>query len=131
MIRSDGKFVRDFLYIKDAVGAFVRLAEALSANPSLGGEAFNFALGVRLTVLELTSQVLEMMGRTDLKPIVLGQASSEIREQYLSSEKARSMLGWTPRYTLIEGLQETIDWYSDRLMKHAVSPLRAATVAIR
>jgi CDP-glucose 4,6-dehydratase len=111
LIRSDGLFVRDFLYVKDAVNAYLGLAEALDRNPSLRGEAFNFSLEVRLTVLELVQKVLSMMGRDDLEPIVQNIASAEIREQYMSVEKAGRMLGWMPSYTLDAGLKETIEWY--------------------
>ena len=51
------------------------------------------------------------MKRQDLEPVVLNEASNEIKYQYLSSEKARSMLGWSPQYTLEQGLHETILWY--------------------
>jgi CDP-glucose 4,6-dehydratase len=114
VIRSDGKFVRDFLYVKDAAAAYLKVAETLAAQSSLAGEAFNFGLGIRLTVLELTEQILTIMGRSDLKPVIQNNASFEIREQYLSSDKARAVLGWVPRYTLSEGLRETVAWYRNR-----------------
>ena len=53
-----------------------------------------------------------MLDRSDLEPIVLNQASAEIREQYMLSEKARKVLGWRPTYSLEDGLLETIEWYS-------------------
>ena len=130
VIRSDGKFVRDFLYVQDAADAYLRVAESLAANPSLAGEAFNFGLDMKLTVLELTGQILKLMGRTDLEPIVQNQANFEMREQFLSSEKARKMLGWTPRYTLAEGLEETIDWYRNYLERSADSARVAAGVGV-
>ncbi len=129
VIRSDGKFVRDFLYVKDAAHAYLRVAEALAADRSLAGQAFNFGLGLKLTVLELTELVLKMLGRTDLEPIVQNRASFEIREQYLSCEKAQTMLGWTPRYTLAEGLKETIDWYRNHFERCEVSPPLAVASA--
>ena len=129
VIRSDGKFVRDFLYVKDAANAYLRVAEGLAADRSLAGEAFNFGLGLKLTVLQLTEVVLKMLGRTDLEPIVENRASFEIREQYLSSEKAQKMLGWKPAYTLVEGLEETIEWYRLYLGKCALSPGLAVTSA--
>lgn len=110
-IRSDGKFVRDFLYVEDAAEAYIALAERLAADPSLAGEAFNFGLELRPTMLELVDKVLQMMGRADLRPVIENQASAEIREQYLDASKARRMLGWTPRHGLDEGLRRTIDWY--------------------
>ena len=110
-IRSDGHYVRDFLYVEDAVEAYLLLAEKLAADPSLRGEAFNFGLEVRLTVLELVQMVLERMGRTELKPVIENTASAEIREQYMSVEKARRVLDWFPRYGMDEGLKRTISWY--------------------
>jgi CDP-glucose 4,6-dehydratase len=129
VVRSDGKFVRDFLYVKDAANAYLRVAEGLAANRSLAGEAFNFGLGLRLTVLELTDLVLKMMDRIDLEPIVQNRASFEIREQYLSCDKARTILGWSPGYSLSEGLQETIDWYRNHLERCETSPRLAASTA--
>lgn len=119
VIRSDGKLVRDFLYVQDSVDAYLRVVESLAARPSLAGEAFNFGLDIKLTVLKLTRQIIELRGCTDLEPIVQNEANSESREQYLSSEKARRMLSWTPRYTLAEGLEETIDWYRNYFERSA------------
>lgn len=111
LIRSDGKFVRDFLYVEDAADAYLALAEKMAADPALAGEAFNFGLELRPTMLELTEKVLAMMGRSDLRPVVQNIASAEIREQYLDAGKARARLGWKPRYGMDEGLKRTIDWY--------------------
>jgi CDP-glucose 4,6-dehydratase len=129
VIRSDGKFVRDFLYVKDAANAYLRVAEGLAADRSLAGEAFNFGLGLKLTVLELTELVLKMLDRPDLEPIVQNRASFEIREQYLSCEKAQTVLGWAPAYTLAEGVGETIDWYRDHFERCEKSPTLAEATA--
>lgn len=111
VIRSDGKFVRDFLYVKDAAGSYLTLGEQLAEDDSLAGEAFNFSLGLRLTVLDIVNIVLKLMGRTDLEPVIQNNASSEIREQYLDSAKARERLRWAPTYGMENGLRETIAWY--------------------
>jgi CDP-glucose 4,6-dehydratase len=125
LIRSDGKFVRDFLYVKDAAAAYMLLAENLAADGRLAGEAFNFGLEVRLTVLEVAQQVLEIMQRNDLEPIVQNIASTEIREQYMSAEKARGVLGWRPMYAFADGLKETIDWYRSFCGTEAAKPAEA------
>ncbi|HQY47139.1 MAG TPA: NAD-dependent epimerase/dehydratase family protein [Usitatibacteraceae bacterium] len=119
LIRSDGKFVRDFLYVEDAADAYLALAEKMAADPSLAGEAFNFGLELRPTMLELTEKVLGMMGRSDLRPVVQNIASAEIREQYLDAGKARARLGWKPRHGMDEGLKRTIDWYRRFLAEEA------------
>ncbi len=111
LIRSDGLYVRDFLYVEDAAEAYLCLAERLAADTTLAGEAFNFGLGLRLTMIDLVEKILAMMGRPGLRPTVMNNASNEIREQYLDANKARTRLGWTPRCHLDEGLRRTIDWY--------------------
>jgi len=116
VIRSDGKFVRDFLYVKDAAECYLILGEKLAEDPSISGEAFNFSLGERLTVLDIVNMTLEIMDRTDLKPIIQNIASSEIREQYLDASKARERLGWRPRYGMKKAILETVDWYREHLI---------------
>ena len=112
LIRSDGKFVRDFLYVEDAADAYLMLAEKLAAAPELAGEAFNFGLELRPTMLELARKVVAMMGRPDLEPVVRNIASAEIREQYLDAGKARKLLGWSASHGMDEGLRRTIAWYA-------------------
>jgi CDP-glucose 4,6-dehydratase len=129
VIRSDGKFVREYLYVKDAAEAYLCVAENLASNPSLAGEAFNFGLGLKITTLELVARILDMMGRSDLEPIVQNQASFETREQYLSCEKARTMLCWYPKYSLAEGLAETIEWYTNHFAK-SEAPLGLAAHSV-
>lgn len=114
-IRSDGTFVRDYFYIEDAVQAYLLLAEKMEEN-NLAGEAFNFSNEIQLTVLELVEKILKKMN-SDLKPKVLNQGSNEIKHQYLSAEKARRLLNWTPAYTIDEGLEKTIEWYTEFFKK--------------
>ena len=111
VIRSDGKFVRDYLYIRDAADAYLHLAESLADGAPQG--AYNFSLEVKLTVLEIVGQVLSILGRSDLEPVIQNQASAEIREQYMVCEKARALLSWSPAYDMEGGLRETIDWYRE------------------
>jgi CDP-glucose 4,6-dehydratase len=111
VIRSDGKFVRDFLYVKDAAVCYLTLGERLAEDPSISGEAFNFSLGLRLTVLDVVTMTLKIMGRSDLEPVIQNIASSEIREQYLDATKARERLGWSPQFGMEEALRETVAWY--------------------
>jgi CDP-glucose 4,6-dehydratase len=110
VIRSDGTFIRDYIYAVDGAEAYLQLAEAMTGGKH-GGEAFNFSYGLRLTVKDVVDAVLKAMGRSDLKPKVLGQASAEIPVQCLNSAKARQVLGWKPRFGFEEGLQSTVAWY--------------------
>jgi CDP-glucose 4,6-dehydratase len=110
VLRSDGSMVRDYIYVRDAVLAYLLLAERME-DEALHGQAFNFSAEQPLSVLDMVGHILRLTGRTDLVPIVLGEATAEIPAQYLSAAKARDRLGWTPAYTLHAALSETIEWY--------------------
>lgn len=114
LIRSDGTMVRDYLYVKDGVRAYLMLAEALQQDPSIAGLAFNFSLEEPLSVLDVVARVQEAAG-TALEPDVRATARHEIQDQYLSAERARSMIGWSPAYPLKAALVETVDWYRNYL----------------
>ena len=111
VIRSDGTYIRDYFYVEDAAAAYIGLAEKMARDSSLNGHAFNFSNEVQLTVLDMTRKVLELVGRTDLEPTILGEAQNEIPHQYLSADKARNVLSWHSEFSIDEGLSRTIDWY--------------------
>jgi CDP-glucose 4,6-dehydratase len=127
IIRSDGSFIRDYFYVRDAVEAYLRLAEKL-VEESLVGEAFNFGNETPVSVLELVRRILCLMGRNSIEPVILNQASHEILRQYLDCSKARKLLAWAPKFGMDLGLNETIAWYADRENK-PTGPLSAITQA--
>lgn len=110
VLRSDGTMVRDYIYVRDAVRAYLLLAERMD-NSALHGHAFNFSAEQPLSVLALVEHILRVAGRPDLTPIVLGEATAEIPMQYLAAAKAREMLSWSPGWTTDEALRETVAWY--------------------
>jgi CDP-glucose 4,6-dehydratase len=114
VLRSDGTFVRDYLYVRDAAAAYVQLADGFE-NGTVAGQAFNFSDESPLTVTQLVEAIARNAGREGIEPIVLDQAVGEIRAQVLSAGRARSVLGWRPTHTLDAGLMETIDWYRTHL----------------
>jgi CDP-glucose 4,6-dehydratase len=109
VIRSDGSMIRDYFYIEDGVTAYTTLAEQIK-DKNIAGEAFNFSNEQPLKVSEIVEKVLKVMG-SDLKPKILNESSNEIKEQYLSSKKAKKVLNWNPTYTLEEGIKKTVEWY--------------------
>jgi len=109
VIRTDGKYVRDYIYVKDAVSAYLTLAEKY--KPSLCGQAFNFSNETQMTTLEMVALISKLM-KKGIAPKILNNASGEIRDQHLSAKKAREVLGWKAKYGIEEGLKETIGWYS-------------------
>jgi CDP-glucose 4,6-dehydratase len=110
VLRSNGLFTRDYIFVDDVVEAYIALAAA-SDREGVRGEAFNFSPEGRVTVLEITHAIQRLMGRADLEPIILDQVRAEIKDQYLDASKAKRLLAWTPRFTLDAGLAETIAWY--------------------
>jgi len=110
VIRSDGSPRRDYIYIQDAVNAYVLLAEKVLDGTAVGN-AYNFSNERPLNVLELTTMIGRLMGRPDLEPVVRNVTTNEITDQFLSAETARRQLGWRPEYTLEAALLETIAWY--------------------
>jgi CDP-glucose 4,6-dehydratase len=110
VIRSDGTYVRDYVYVKDVVDAYLLLAESLDRE-GVAGEAFNFSTEKPLTVFEIVETITRLMHLEHLKPMVLNDAEGEIKSQYLDAGKAKKILGWHPRYDLEQGLRETVAWY--------------------
>jgi CDP-glucose 4,6-dehydratase len=110
VIRSDGQYTRDYLYIEDASVAYTMLAERLAEDRTLAGEAFNFSYEHPMSVLEIVGLILRLMD-SDLEPLIHNQVAGEIRNQCLSAAKARRILGWKPIFTMEEGLSRTIEWY--------------------
>jgi CDP-glucose 4,6-dehydratase len=116
LIRSDGKFIRDYFYVADAVQAYLQVAEKLP-DERFTGEAFNFGPDRPMSVLEVVELILELMGKTKLVPQILNEANHEIYSQYLDCTKARQILDWRPAFTMEEGIRATIGWYGAWLSK--------------
>lgn len=110
VLRSDGTFIRDYLFVNDVVEAYLILAGAVTEGRAKG-EAYNFSTESKITALEMMRAVLCAMDAEHLEPVVANTAEAEIRHQYLDSRKAREQLNWVPRYSLGEGLARTAEWY--------------------
>lgn len=115
VIRSDGSPERDWLYVEDAVDAYLRIAESLD-RPELGGRAWNAGSGTAVSVLDLVWTLSEASGRA-LEPDVQGDGvpDGEIDRQVLDATAIREQLGWEPVFDLQSGLRETWRWYETRL----------------
>ncbi|HEV7772484.1 MAG TPA: NAD-dependent epimerase/dehydratase family protein [Conexibacter sp.] len=111
VIRSDGSPERDFLYVEDAVEAYLQLADALDRDDARG-EAFNAGGGQPHAVREVVALICKIAG-TDVEPDVRGSGTpdGEIDRQYVDATKLRTLTGWVPRVDLDEGLRRTIEWY--------------------
>jgi CDP-glucose 4,6-dehydratase len=118
IIRSDGTFVRDYLYVRDAVRAYLALAQALDRT-EIQGQPFNCSADAPMTVLEMTRLILSLSPHPDLEPVVLDEVRNEIRDQYLDSSKIHRLVGWQPSYSREEAMRETMAWYAAYLGERA------------
>ena len=116
IIRSDGTYVRDYIYVKDVVQGYMQIAENLKAK-TLMGEAFNLGPEKPSNVTQLVKEIQKLMHCEKIKPKILNKAKGEIHSQFLSSKKIAKKIGWRPQYSLQEGLKETIEWYREFLAK--------------
>ena len=113
VIRSDGSPERDFLYVEDAVAAYLAIAGALD-DPEGGarGEAFNAGGGKPRSVREVVETLIAVAG-ADLEPDFQGEGvpPGEIDRQWVDTAKLRDLTGWEPAIGLDEGLARTLAWY--------------------
>ncbi len=114
IIRSDGTFKRDYLYVEDAVRGYLMIAERL-ANTAVTGECFNFGKGNPNSALDVVNTIIKVSAHPHLEPVILNEVTNEIKDEYLSSQKAHQILGWKPQETLESGLAKTMAWYRDFL----------------
>lgn len=115
IIRSDGTPERDFLYVEDAVSAYLAICDALDEGGSARGEAFNAGAGVPHAVRDVVAAICRIAG-SDVEPDIRGKGTpaGEIDRQYIDASKLRATTGWRPQVELEEGLRRTIEWHRQR-----------------
>jgi CDP-glucose 4,6-dehydratase len=114
VIRSDGSPERDFLYVDDAVAAYLAIERAVGAGGPAAGQALNAGGERPHSVAEVLSLIGEAAG-TGIEPDIRGSGNpaGEIDRQYVDSTKLRRMTGWQPQVDLREGLTRTLAWYRE------------------
>ena len=115
VIRSDGTPERDYLYVEDAVDAYLAIAASLD-RPQFHGRAWNAGWGRPVKVVDLVRTLIEVSG-VAVEPDLHGTGTphGEIDRQYLDSSAIRAELGWEPRWELAEGLRAAWEWYRRHL----------------
>jgi CDP-glucose 4,6-dehydratase len=123
VIRSDGSPVRDFLYVEDAVGAYLAIADSLDRD-EVRGEAFNAGGERPYSVGEVVELIAKLSG-SGVEPDIRGTGNpdGEIDRQYVDATKIRERVGWTPQVSLEEGLRQTIEWYREHPDARAPAPV--------
>ncbi len=108
-IRSDGKYIRDYLYVKDVVKGYLLLAENIE---KIKGEAFNFGSDETLSVLQLINQLKQILNK-EIKYKILNTAKNEIPYQSLDYSKIKKILGWEPKESIVSTVKKILEWYKD------------------
>jgi CDP-glucose 4,6-dehydratase len=113
VIRSDGSPIKAYLHARDTMTAYARLAEHAS-DPGVRGEAFNVTPAAPIRVDELVRTIIKVSGKGGVEPVI---ARTDLSQkdffEHLSDAKMRRVLGWTPEFTLEEGLADTYRWYAE------------------
>lgn len=107
VIRSNGKYVRDYINIKDVVWGYITLMNNIG---NANGETFNFSSDDTFSVVELLRFAQKVLSKK-LKYDVKNTAANEIPYQTLDYSKAKKMLGWKPIFTMKETLPGIYSWY--------------------
>ena len=103
---SVGEFIREFVFVDDAVNAFKVLFEK-----GVSGEAYNIGGTPPMKILDVITKIRDMIN-PDLKINLVDKDFYEIKEQYLCSDKLQA-LGWQPKVFIDEGLSKSIEWYKE------------------
>lgn len=109
LIRSDGKMIREYIYVKDVVEGCLKLAENTS---DIKGEAFNFGSKNIFSVIDIVKKIEEIL-KIKVNYKILNITKNEIPEQYLDWTKAKEILGWEPKMSFEGGIKESFNWYKD------------------
>jgi CDP-glucose 4,6-dehydratase len=112
VIRSDGSPVKAYLHARDTMSAYKRLAEHAS-EPAVRGEAFNVTPAAPVSVLDLVATIVRVSGRSVEPKVTATDLSQRNFFEHLSGAKLARVLGWTPSWSLEEGLRDTYRWYAE------------------
>lgn len=121
VIFEDGRQRRDFVSVHDIAQACVLALESSNAN----GQVFNIGSGENYSISEIATKVSQVLNRSDLKPEITGEYRvGDIRHCFADITKARSLLGYQPRISLEDGLQELAEWLQDQRSDDRVDHMR-------
>ena len=111
VIHSDGTPERDYVYVEDAVDAYLAVAESL-ARPALCGMAWNVGGDAPVSMAGIVQRLIRAAGR-ELEPEIRRRPTpgDETDRRHLDSAALRERLGWKPKWTLDDGLRATYNWY--------------------
>jgi UDP-glucose 4-epimerase len=106
IIYGDGEQNRSFSFVQDCVDPLL----AMGSKPGLSGEVINIGPDDEVTSINQLARTLADLMNFDLKPIYVADRPQEVRSATCSADKARRLLGYEPKVSLIEGLRSMIQW---------------------
>lgn len=118
VINGDGEYSRDFTYIDNVIQ--MNMLALTTENPSAVNQIYNTAFGERTTLNQLVSYMKDNLTKFDpeigkIEPIHGPNRVGDIPHSLASIEKAQSLLGYAPKYSMKEGLKEATEWYWNNL----------------
>jgi dTDP-L-rhamnose 4-epimerase len=125
MIFEDGKQQRDFVSVHDVVQA-CRLALTAESAP---GQVLNIGSGTSATICSVARKLAGVLGTRQLKPLVTGKyRAGDVRHCFADISAAQRVLGYKPRVTLEEGIEEIAGWLQGRTAHDRVGEASAELV---
>lgn len=118
VINGDGEYSRDFTYIDNVIQ--MNMLAMTTTNPEAVNQVYNTAYGERTTLNQLVGYLKEYLSEFDPKianvEILHGpNRLGDIPHSLACIDKAKSMLGYNPQYTMRDGLKEAVKWYWDNI----------------
>jgi nucleoside-diphosphate-sugar epimerase len=115
-IFGEGKQLRDYIYVDDIVDAFLQA----TANPKSSGEIINLGSGYSREFCEMVESIVKIVGSGEIKYVEwpVNYERIETGNFQVDISKLKSLTGWSPKFTLEEGIQLTYEYYRSRLVHY-------------
>ena len=114
IINGDGSISRDFTYVANAVQANV--LSLFTENKNAVNQVYNIAFGQKTSLLQLV-ELLNKIAGTHLQAIHQPNRQGDIPHSLADISKAKNLLGYSPQFSVEQGLQQTMEWYKNNLKK--------------
>jgi nucleoside-diphosphate-sugar epimerase len=109
-IFGDGEQTRDFVYVRDVIEANMLALNSKNAC----GDVFNIGTGMKVSVNQVANILKELLNRKDLRNMYADSRPADIQHSYADTNKAKQILGYSPEFSIREGLSELVSWYKNK-----------------
>lgn len=117
-INGDGEYSRDFTYIDNVIQ--MNMLALTTTNPDAVNQIYNTAFGERTTLNQLVYYLREYLSKFDplianIEPTHGPNRVGDIPHSLACVDKAKKLLGYSPKYSISDGLKEAVEWYWNNL----------------